>query len=142
MKKKVFFTLIALMLMLGVAAVSQTTATPKHKTVFAFTEPQGSDWNLLFLHVQNLQEALKKDGGVQVEVVFYGAGLNMLRKTNTAYEERLKKMKDSGVTIMACQNAMKLMNIKSEDLTPYATEVDSAMAELTRRQEAGYAYIH
>jgi intracellular sulfur oxidation DsrE/DsrF family protein len=34
------------------------------------------------------------------------------------------------------------MNIKSEDLTPYATEVDSAVAELTRRQEAGYAYIH
>ena len=82
------------------------------------------------------------NGGVQVEVIFYGAGLNMLRKTNTAYEERLKKMKESGVTIAACQNAMKMMNIKSEDLTPYATEVDSAVAELTRRQEAGYAYIH
>jgi intracellular sulfur oxidation DsrE/DsrF family protein len=139
--KKILLALAAFALA-SMVAVSQTPAAPKHKTIFALTEPEGSAWNVLFLHVQNLQEALKKDGGVQAEVIFYGAGLNMLRKTNTAYEERLKKMKESGVTIAACQNAMKMMNIKSEDLSPYATEVDSAVAELTRRQEAGYAYIH
>jgi intracellular sulfur oxidation DsrE/DsrF family protein len=141
MKKKLLLTLTAFILA-SVVALSQTPAAPKHKTIIQLNEAQGSEWNVLPLHVQNLQAALAKDGGVQVEVIFFGQGLNMLRKTNAAYEERLKKLKDSGVTLAACQNAMKLMNIKSEDLFPFATEVDSAMAELTRRQEQGYAYIH
>jgi hypothetical protein len=81
--KKILLALTAFALA-SMVAVSQTPAAPKHKTIFALTEPEGSAWNVLFLHVQNLQE----------------------------------------------------------DLTPYATEVDSAVAELTRRQEADYAYIH
>ena len=141
MKKKLFLTLTALVLA-AVVALSQTPATPKHKTIFQLTEPQGGDWNTLFVHVQNLQEAFRNDGGVQVEVIFFAQGINMLRKTNTAYEERIKKLKDSGVMLAACQNVMKLYGIKSEDLFPFATEVDAAVAELTRRQEAGYAYIH
>ena len=89
-----------------------------------------------------MRDAFAKDGGSQVEVVFFGAGLNMLRKTNTAYEARLKQLVDSGVTLSACQNAMRLMNIKTEDLFPFASQVDSGVAELARKQEAGWAYIH
>jgi intracellular sulfur oxidation DsrE/DsrF family protein len=51
-----------------------------------------------------------------VEVVFFGPGLNMLLKKNTAYEERLKQLADSGET---------------EGLFPF-----------TKQQEAGWAYIH
>ena len=51
-------------------------------------------------------------------------------------------MVDMGVKLTACQNAMKLMNVKTEDLFPFASQVDSAVAELTRKQEAGWAYIH
>jgi len=97
---------------------------------------------VLPLHVNNMRAAFEKDGGSQVEVVFFGAGLNMLRKTNTAYEQRLKQLADSGVTLAACQNAMRVMNIKTEDLFPFASQVDSGVAELVRKQEAGWAYIH
>jgi intracellular sulfur oxidation DsrE/DsrF family protein len=93
-------------------------------------------------HTNNLRKAFEKDGGAQVEIVFFGQGLKMLLKTNTEFEEKLKKLSDDGVKLAACQNAMKAMNVKSEDLFPFATEVDSGVAELTRRQEAGYAYIH
>src|SRR5437870_5003668 len=101
MTKKILPTLIAFVVA-AMVAVSQTPAMPKHKTIFQLTEPQGADWNTLFVHVQNLQEAFAKDGGVQVEVIFFAQGINMLRRTNTAYEERLKKLKDSGVTLAAC----------------------------------------
>jgi intracellular sulfur oxidation DsrE/DsrF family protein len=66
----------------------------------------------------------------------------MLRKTNTAYAERLKQLADDGVTLSACQNAMRVMNIKTEDLMPFATQVDSGIAQIVRREEAGWAYIH
>lgn len=94
------------------------------------------------LHVANTRNAFAHDGGSQVEVVFFGPGLNMLLKKNTKYEERLKQLADAGVTLSACQNAMRFMNVKTEDLFPFAAQVDSGVAEVVRRQEAGWAYIH
>lgn len=140
--RKTTLSVAALALVLVIAALSQTPAAPKHHVVFQLTEPDGPAWNVLPIHVTNMRDAFAHDGGSQVEVVFFGAGLNMLRKTNTAYEARLKQLVDSGVTLSACQNAMRLMNIKTEDLFPFASQVDSGVAELARKQEAGWAYIH
>lgn len=132
--------LLALALVPG--AVSQTPKTAKHHIVFEVTEPEGAAWDSLVKHVNNTRNALAADGGSQVEVVFWGAGLNMLRKTNIAYEERLKQLVDDGVTLSACQNAMRVMNVKTEDMFPFVSQVDSGIAQIVRRQEAGWAYIH
>lgn len=140
--KKAIFIAGAVALVLTLAGISQTPAGPKHHVVFQLTEAQGPEWEVLPLHVKNLQTAFEKDGGSQVEVVFFGAGINMLRKTNTAYADRLKQMADNGVTIAACQNAMRMAKLKTEDLFPFATQVDAGVAELARKQEAGWAYIH
>jgi uncharacterized protein len=131
----------ALLFALVLAALSQTPAGPKYHVVFQLTEPEGQAWDMLVAHVNNMRNALSKDG-VQVEVVFFGPGLNMLLKKNTAYEERLKQLADAGVTLAACQNAMKFFNVKTEDLFPFASEVDSGVAELVRKQKAGWEYIH
>ena len=140
--RKIIFSLVALALVLAFTAGSQTTAGPKHHVVFQLTEAEGPAWGSLVLHVNNMRKAFVADGGSQVEVVFFGPGLNMLRKTNTAYEERLKQLSDSGVALSACQNAMRMMNVKTEDLFPFAGQVDSGIAELVRKQEAGWSYIH
>ena len=141
MKKTLLFA-AALALAFVIGAVSQTPKTSKHRVVFQLDEPEGAAWDSLVKHVNNTRDALAKDGGSQVEVVFWGAGLNMLRKTNTAYEARLKQLSDDGVTLSACRNAMRVMNAKTEDLLPFASEVDSGIAEIVRKQESGWAYIH
>jgi len=141
MKKTLLFA-AALALAFVIGAVSQTPKTSKHRVVFQLDEPEGAAWDSLVKHVNNTRDALAKDGGSQVEVVFWGAGLNMLRKTNTAYEARLKQLSDDGVTLSACRNAMRVMNVKTEDLFPFVSEVDSGIAEIVRKQESGWAYIH
>jgi hypothetical protein len=141
MKKTLLFA-AALALAFVIGAVSQTPRTSKHRVVFQLDEPEGGAWDSLVKHVNNTRDALAKDGGSQVEVVFWGAGLNMLRKTNSAYEARLKQLSDDGVTLSACRNAMRVMNVKTEDLLPFASEVDSGIAEVVRKQESGWAYIH
>jgi intracellular sulfur oxidation DsrE/DsrF family protein len=140
--KKTLVSVAALALAFVFGAVSQTPKTAKHHIVFELNEPEGDAWGSLVKHVNNVRKALAADGGSQVEVVFWGPGLNMLLKTNTAYEERLKQLVDDGVTLSACQNAMKVMNVKTEDLFPFANQVDSGIAQIVRRQEAGWAYIH
>ena len=37
---------------------------------------------------------------------------------------------------------MKNRNVKTEDLFPFASQVDSGIAEMVRKQEQGWAYIH
>ncbi len=140
MKKTILFcTFLALLLTL--AGVSQTPAGPKHHVVFQLSEPVSDEWGLVFAHVDNLRAAFANDGGSQEEVVFFVEGINMLRKIN-GYEGQLKRLADGGVIIAACQNAMRSRGLKTEDLVPFATQVDAGVAELARRQEAGWAYIH
>jgi intracellular sulfur oxidation DsrE/DsrF family protein len=132
----------ALAVVLGCLALSQTPAGPKHHVVFQLSEESGPAWGALIVHVNNTMKALAEDGGSEVEIVFYGPGVLMLKKSNTAFEERLHQLSNSGVKLIACRNAMNNRNIKSEDLFPFAGEVDSGIAEIVRKQEGGWAYIH
>ena len=129
--------------LLGLAAQAQTpTPAPQHHVAFQLSEGDDTAWNSLVLHVNNTMNALADDGGSQVEVVFWGPGLNMLRKTNTVFEERLKQLSDRGVKLLACRNAMKTRKVTTDDLFSFAGQVDSGIAEIVKKQEAGWAYIH
>src|SRR5579871_5998654 len=99
--KKTIISVVALALAFVFSAAPQTPKAAKHHIVFELVEPEGGAWDSLIKHVNNTRNALAADGGSQVEVVFWGAGLNMLLKTNTAYEQRLKQLVDDGVTLSA-----------------------------------------
>ena len=129
------------MLAVGLAAISQTPAQPKHRVVMQMSEPQGDEWSYLLAHIQNVRIAFANDGGVEIEVVFFGPGLNMLRKTNSDNAGMLQRFAADGVKLAACRNSMRDRNITTEDLFPFASTVDSGVAELVRKQEAGWAYI-
>jgi uncharacterized protein len=112
----------------------------KHKVVFELNAPAPSGWDQLFHNVENVQKIFGGEG-VQVEVVFFGRGLTMLLKKNAEYAERLKEAADKGVILAACQNSMRAMKVTTGDLFPFAAQVDSGVAELIRKQEAGWSYI-
>ena len=80
---------ICLILAIGLSAIAQTPAPAKHRAVLQMSEPQGDEWSYLLAHVQNMRIAFADDGGVEIEVVFFGPGLNMLRKTNSTHADTL-----------------------------------------------------
>lgn len=145
MKNAFFFVLSVLLSVCSIANASggqKAAAEPKHRVVFQLSEPEGPAWEALVLHVNNTMNALADDGGAQVEIVFYGPGLMMLTKASKSQEEPLKKLTEHGVTLMACRNAMKARKVKPDDLFPFAGQVDSGIAEMVKKQEAGWAYVH
>jgi intracellular sulfur oxidation DsrE/DsrF family protein len=91
-------------------------------------------------NIENMQRAFAPEP-VQIEVVCFGKGLELLLKTDTAYQEHLKKVVDSGVSVVACQNSMRKRNVTTADLLPFAGQVDSGAAEVVRKQEAGWSYL-
>ena len=134
---------MALMLVVVFLGTSQTPAAGAHKAVLQMNTDGADSWNQLFANIENIQsiQSVFVKDGIQVEVVCYGKGLSLLLKTNAAYLERMKKTSDSGVVLAACQNTMRRRNVKTEDLVPFAAQVDSGVAELIRKQEAGWSYV-
>lgn len=138
--KKTILVLIGLTLVVVFAAVSQTPQTHKHRVVLQMNVDNLDSWNQLMGNVENIQSVFGADK-IQIEVVAYGKGLSLLLKTNSAFEERMKKAVASGVVLAACQNSMRRRKVTTEDLFPFASQVDSGVAELIRKQEAGWSYI-
>lgn len=105
--------------------------------------------NLVLNNVSNLIEYYRGKGeGVQVEVVAYGPGLNMLREDTSPVEDRIKRIKEfsfpDSVRFSACNNTKQAMEKREGHpiaIIPEATIVPSGVVRLTELQERGWSYI-
>ncbi len=126
----------------SVAAFAQTMTAEqqKHRVVFEVTMDGQEPWEAVLNNVENLQKVFGADQK-QIEVVAHGKALGFFLATDTGQQERMKKLAGSGVVFAACQNTMKRKNVTEKDLLPFVTTVDSGVAEVVRKQEAGWSYI-
>lgn len=111
-----------------------------HRVVFEVNVDGAEQWQGILNNIENLQKAFGRET-TEIEVVAHGKGLGLILKTNEAMRERLQLVSDAGVGFASCENTMRRMNLKREDLMPFATTVDSGVAEVVRKQEAGWSYI-
>jgi hypothetical protein len=59
--KKTILALIALMLVVAFAAISQTSQTRRHQVVFQMNVDNPDSWNQLFGNIQNIQTVFGAD---------------------------------------------------------------------------------
>lgn len=85
---------------------------------------------------------------VEIDVVAYGPGLNMLREDKSPVKDRLTHIKSgafpSSVTFSACHNTMMGMEKREGHpipIVPEATVVPAGVVRLTELQEQGWTYI-
>jgi intracellular sulfur oxidation DsrE/DsrF family protein len=105
--------------------------------------------NLALNNVSNLVEYYGSKGEeVQIEVVAYGPGLNMLRQDKSPVKERIKTIKDgsfpSTVNFIACHNTMVGMEKREGQpiaIVPQASVVPAGVVHLSELQEQGWSYI-
>lgn len=111
-----------------------------HQVVFELTSDNPEQWQALLNNVENLQKAFGKEN-TELAVVTHGNGLGLLLNTNGAFKHRIEALARTGVRFAACENTMRRQNVTKEHLLPTATTVDSGVAEVVRKQEAGWSYI-
>lgn len=90
-------------------------------------------------NVQNVINALGK--GTEVLVVTHGPAIGFVQRSNEEFAERMEKLSKEGVVFVACENTMKRKQITKDQLLPFVKTVDSGVAEVVRRQEAGWSYV-
>ncbi len=110
-----------------------------HRVVFAVTSPNESDWSLTFANIRNLKAALAPDP-VEIEVVAYAPGIMMVKADSPVATQVLSLLKD-GVVFVGCENAMRARHLTKEDLIPGTGTVPAGIAEVVKKEEAGWSYI-
>lgn len=83
---------------------------------------------------------------VEIRIVVYGPGLDMLRLDRSPVLDRLKAFEQSmpNVTFAACRNTLDTLERKEgrrPELVPYAEVVEAGGAELIELHERGYTII-
>jgi intracellular sulfur oxidation DsrE/DsrF family protein len=135
-------TLIAL-LGLGAAlpAFGQQKKKPaaKQRVIFQVSDNDPAKWNLTLNNARNVQEDLGKDN-VQIEIIAYGPGLEMLKAESKA-ADRLAGALDENVGLIACENTMTNSKVTKDDMYSGIAYVKAGVTHLMKRQREGWAYI-
>lgn len=118
----------------GAANVSQ-----KQKLVVQVSDNDPKKWNLALNNMKNVQDALGRDK-VEIELVVYGPGIDMLKMESTA-GNRVGDALAGGIRVVACENTMDAQKLTKADMLKNISYVPAGVIELMQKQQQGYAYI-
>jgi intracellular sulfur oxidation DsrE/DsrF family protein len=121
----------------GIAA--DRAADAKHRLILQVSDNDPDKWKLALNNARNAQEDLGRDN-VDIELVAYGPGLNML-KLGSAVSALVVDAVGRGVKFMACENTMANTKVGKADMLPDLGYVKAGVVELMVKQQQGWAYI-
>lgn len=76
-----------------------------------------------------------------VAIVTNGAGVRMFVEATASNRDLVEELRERGVGLLACRNALRGMGATDEDLLPGVEGVPTGSGALARLQDAGYGYI-
>jgi intracellular sulfur oxidation DsrE/DsrF family protein len=133
----------ALLILFSMALLGTVTAadvgTQRHRVVIELASEGAKQYDAVLNNVQNVINALGR--GTEVLVVTHGPAIGFVQKSNQEFAERMEKFSIEGAVFLACENTTKRKKIAKDQLLPFVKTVDSGVAEVVRRQEAGWSYV-
>lgn len=143
-------TLIAALLACGLgfapaAAYAQSAGaqaaqkSERYKLVIQVSDNDPAKWNLALSNARNVQADLGKNN-VDIEIVAYGPGLNMLKDDSKA-ADRLAEALDNNVGLIACENTMRNTGVHKADMYGGIGFVDAGVVHIMKRQREGWSYV-
>jgi len=147
MNRRVFLTAIALTIGFVFSAALPARAHTVHKIMFHVDENDPARMNLVLNNAQNVNNYYKAKGEIiQIEIVAYGPGLNMLVADKSPVKARVSSMSLAieNLRFSACNNTHQAMIKKAGKDVPLLSEakvVPSGVVRLVYLQEAGWSYL-
>jgi intracellular sulfur oxidation DsrE/DsrF family protein len=120
-------------------AQAEAQKSERQRVVFQVSDNDPAKWNLALNNARNVQADLGKDN-VDVEIVAYGPGLNML-KADSKVAPRLAQALDGSIGLMACENTMRNTKTTKTDMYAGISYVDAGVVHIMKRQREGWAYV-
>jgi uncharacterized protein len=126
-----------------------SAAEQKHRVAIQVDQNDPQVMNLALNNATNVVEYYRsKNEDVDVDIVAYGPGLNMLRDDTSPVKDRIKHLKDFAfpgkIQFSACNNTKQGMEKKEGHpitILSEATIVPSGVVRLMELQEQGWSYV-
>ena len=149
MRRFIYGLAIAALAALSFAPASFAADGKAHRVAIQVDQNDPAIMNLALNNATNVIEYYRGKGeDVDVDLVAYGPGLNMLRDDTSPVKERIKHLKDFAVPgkiqFSACNNTKQGMEKKEGhaiSILPEATIVPSGVVRLMELQEQGWSYV-
>jgi len=109
-----------------------------YQVIFQLNEADIPRINLVLNNINNLRADLEE---VEIELVAYAQGVVLYLKEDNPQLERLQDLQKKGVQLAVCNNTMRSLDLKPEDLLDKVKVVPSGVGELVRKQKDGWIYI-
>jgi intracellular sulfur oxidation DsrE/DsrF family protein len=128
---------------------ARAQATKPHRIVFHVDQNDAPVMNLSLNNARNVLDYYRdKHEDVEVEIVAYGPGLNMLREDTSPVKDRIKELSDvsfpSKIVFSACNNTKQAMEAREGHpitIVPQAGIVPAGVVRIVELQEHGYSYV-
>ena len=117
---------------------SEVIDMKKHKIIIQFAD---SDSVAQVRVTQQIGNVLRCWPNADIEIVCLAGGLDLLMSSKSKAGKGVSEWSSKGIVFAACNNTMKMRNVKKEDLLKEATVVPSAIVELATKQEQGWSYF-
>jgi intracellular sulfur oxidation DsrE/DsrF family protein len=139
----------AILLSMMLAAPALAADTKSHRLLIQVDQNDPDVMNLALNNATNVIEYYRaKNEAVDVDIVTYGPGLNMLRADTSPVQERIKHFKELSfpgkIQFSACnvtRQGMEKREGHTIDLVSDATAVPSGVVHLMELQEEGWSYV-
>lgn len=120
-------------------AASPHAAEPANRLVLQVSDEGETKWNAVLGNVRNIRADVGK-ANIELEVVVYGAGLDMLL-ADSLVANRVEEAIADGVRFVACGNTLIRRKLGTDDLIAGVEVAQSGIVRLMRRQQQGWAYV-
>lgn len=134
--KSLFGVLLGLLAFVGTLSAQDKGAG--HRIIFQLTDDDHRSQKSLVGQLTNLTEGWPE---AEIEVVCHSAGITFLQKGKTEFSSEIKMLSQRGVDFRACENTLLSHDLSKDDILETAGFVPMGIAEIVKKQEAGWSYI-
>ena len=120
-------------------AYAQSTGTKRQGIVIQVSDNDPAKWNLALNNAKNLQDDVGA-ANVEIEIVAYGPGINMLKLESPA-GSRIADAAKAGIKVTACENTMRGQKLTKDDMLAGISYVPAGVTEIMKKQHEGWAYL-
>jgi intracellular sulfur oxidation DsrE/DsrF family protein len=142
MKRRKFVALAALAVLTSERAAAGGTQESEDKVVYHLSDGLEQASNGL----RNVGNHLEVNPNAKIVVVSHARGVDFLMKdakdkNGAKYEDLVEQLKLRGVQFDVCEITLRNRKLSKDQFIEYVTYVPSGVAEISRLQHQGYAYL-
>lgn len=112
-----------------------------YKALYILNQSDDKKIKAVIRNINNALEDPRLKGKLEVELVVFGDGVEVFKKSNI-YDTSLLKLQDKGVILAQCLNTLKERKINKDELWSFISYVPTGNGEIIIRQYQGWATIH